>query len=122
MIENDLNALEKFKLYLPKYLSSESEKELFNNLNDFPDNIDSKLYTYKLRDHDIIYQGDGIRDMPVISLPYLRVENVRSIIISNTCDIDKTNSRNFPTRMVYAPIFSLEKYQGFLLKMSKKTP
>lgn len=60
--------------------------------------------------------------MPVISLPYQRVKNVKSIIISNTCDIDKTNLRNFPTRMVYAPIFSLEKYQGFLLKMSEKTP
>ncbi|SFD87207.1 hypothetical protein [Thermophagus xiamenensis] len=112
--------LDDFKLYLPKFLSDESDKELFNCLKDFPNNIDTRLYTNYLSDTNVIYQGDGINDMLVINLPDTEIKPVPSMILSNTCDIDLNNVRNFPSQIVYAPIFNLEKYQQALYKNSKK--
>jgi len=113
--------LEDFKLYLPKFLSAESEKELFNSLKDFPKNIDSRIYTNYLSNSDIIYQGDGISDMLFVNLPSSEIKAIPSMILSNTCDIDLVNVRNFPSQVVYAPIFNISKYQEALYKNSKKT-
>ncbi len=60
--------LEDIKIYLPKFLSAESEKELFEGLKKFPDNIDTRLYTNYLDDSKIIYQGDGIKDMLIFNI------------------------------------------------------
>lgn len=113
--------LDDFKLYLPKFLSSESDKELFDSLKDFPKNIDSRIYTNYLSDTDIIYQGDGINDMLFVNLPNPDIKPVPSMILSNTCDIDLANVRNFPSQLVYTAIFNLTKYQETLYKNSTKT-
>ena len=113
--------LEDLKLYLPKFLSAESDKELFESLNDFPNNIDSRIYTNYLTDTEIIYQGDGIKDMLVVNLPTTKIKPVPSMILSNTCDIDLENIRNFPSQIVYTPIFNLKKYKEVLYNKSKKT-
>jgi len=57
---------EELKLYLPKYLSASSEQNLFENLKDFPDNIDERMYSYKYFEDDIIFQGDGLEGFLVI--------------------------------------------------------
>ncbi|NJO88532.1 MAG: hypothetical protein HC831_05880 [Chloroflexia bacterium] len=113
--------LEDFKLFLPKFLSAESDKELFDSLKNFPDNIDSRIYTNYLSDSNIIYQGDGIKDMLFVNLPNPDIKPVPSMILSNTCDIDVANVRNFPSQVVYAPIFNLAKYQEALYSNSNKT-
>jgi hypothetical protein len=113
--------IEDLKIYLPKFLSAESDQELFAGLKDFPNNIDTRLYTNYLLESDIIYQGDGINDMLVINLPNPEIKPVPSIVLSNTCDIDLINKRNFPSQVVYTPIFNLEKYKNSLYKNSQKT-
>lgn len=113
--------LDEIKIYLPKFLSAESDRELFKGLKDFPKNIDERLYTTYLHDSKIIYQGDGLKNLLVVNLPQSEIKPVPSIILSNTCDIDLQNQRNFPSQIVYAPIFNLEKYQQTLLRNSKKS-
>jgi hypothetical protein len=113
--------LDDFKLYLPKFLSAESDKELFESLKNFPDNIDARLYTNYLSDTDIIYQGDGLNDMLFVNLPDPDIRPVPSMILSNTCDVDLNNVRNFPSQLVYTPIFNLEKYKETLIQKSSKT-
>ncbi|MCX8481216.1 MAG: hypothetical protein ORN58_04775 [Sediminibacterium sp.] len=108
-----------FKLYLPKYLSSESDKELFNCLKDFPCNIDKRLYSSKLFNEEILYQGDGIKDLLVINLPDNKIDMKNCMLLSNTCDIDLINKRFFPSQIIYAPIFNLNKYNEILSKSSK---
>jgi hypothetical protein len=112
---------EDLKLYLPKYLSSESENDLFKGLTGFPENIDTRLYTNYLSDSKVIYQGDGIHNLLVVNLPQTEVKPVPGMVFSNTCDIDLSNQRNFPSQIVYAPIFQLEKYRSSLCHNSKKT-
>ena len=111
---------EDLKLYLPKFLSAESDKELFEGIRGFPFNIDSRLYTDYLKDSNLIYQGDGISDMLVINLPNPDIKPVPSVILSNSCDIDMKNSRLFSSQIVYTPIFNLKKYQIALSKNSNK--
>lgn len=112
---------DEIKLYLPKFLSSKSEKELFDGLKDFPNNLDSRLYTSALKNSTNIFQGDGIKNMLIVNLPESTIKEAKSIILSNTCDIDPENLRNFPAQIVYAPIFNLKKYKETLLKDSTKT-
>lgn len=112
---------EEIKLYLPKFLSSESEKQLFEGLKDFPKNIDGRLYTSALKNSTNIFQGDGIKDMLVINLPNTTIKEAKSIVFSNTCDIDPSNIRNFPSQIVYAPIFNLQKYKQALIDNSSKS-
>lgn len=107
--------LDIIKIYLPKFLSSESSKELFDGLKDFPNNIDSRFYTNHI-DESILYQGDGIMNMPVINLPDNIIKNVDSIVMSNTCDISDKNIRFFPSQIMYAPIVNLDKYKSGLMK------
>ncbi len=112
---------EDLKIYLPKFLSVESEKELFEGLKDFPDNIDSRIYTDYLSCKDLLYQGDGIKNMLVFHLPSSEIRKAPSMILSNTCAIDLKNKRSFSSQIVYAPIFKLDKYKKSLYNKSRKS-
>lgn len=111
-------SFEEIEKFLPKYLSPETEEQLFSQLKQFPDNIDQRFYSYKLRKEgdNILYQGDGIKEVLIINLPDKTEGYVPSIILSNTCDINPENKRLFPSRIVYAPIFNLSKYKAKLLQ------
>lgn len=106
--------LNDLKIYLPKYLSGESEKQLFESLKDFPTNIDQRLYTNYLENERVIFQGDGLQNLLAINLPSTETKVVTGMVISNTCDIDPSNKRNFPSQIVYAPIIDFQKYSNSL--------
>lgn len=106
--------LDELKLYLPKYLSTESEKQLFDELKSFPSNIDQRIYTSFLEDEPIIFQGDGLKNLLAINLPSTKIKTVPGIVLSNTCDIDPNNKRNYPSPIVYAPIINFKKYSESL--------
>lgn len=112
---------DEIKIYLPKFLSAESERELFKGLKDFPRNIDERLYTTYLNDSKIIYQGDGLRNLLIVNLPNNNIQSAPCIVLSNTCDIDLQNRRNFSSQIVYAPIFNLAKYIQTLRINSSKS-
>lgn len=115
--------IDEIKLYLPKYLSSESEKELFKGLREFPDKLELRLYTDKLTSSNVIYQGDGLNDMLIVNLPSQKIKPEKAVIISNTCDIDEeSNKRHFPSSIIYTPIFNLNKYKEGILRKSNKSP
>jgi hypothetical protein len=101
---------DEIKLYLPKYLSTESEQNLFENLKNFPSDIDSRMYSSLLFEEDVIYQGDGIDDLLIINLPDTKIKNSKALILSNTCDIDVNNKRIYPSSICYSPIINLHKY------------
>ena len=102
---------DELKKYLPKYLSEENYKTLLAELKSFPYNIDGRMYTSML-DKNVIFQGDGLKKMPIIDLVNIErgVKNVSCLILSNTCDMDLSNSRMFPASIMYAPIINLTKY------------
>lgn len=110
-----------FELYLPKYLSADSEKDLFQALKDFPKNIDSRVYTSYLQDTSTIYQGDGLKNMYVSNFPETTIKKLQCIVLSNTCDIAVENIRSFPSQIVYAPILNLRKYENTIRQKTDKS-
>jgi hypothetical protein len=114
-------SIEDIQIYLPKYLSPESEKNLFKELKHFPENIDDRLYlSAQYIEPDIVYQGDGIDGLLVVNLPETEIRKAPVMIFSNTCDIDQRNRRLFPSTLVYSPIFNLEKYKKGLIESKLK--
>ena len=109
-------SFDEMRKYLPQYLSSPSQNELFKDLKEFPDNIDQRLFSPKLLDHDLIYQGDGIEGLMVSNFPSAETRDLPAIVFSNTCDVNPENSRFFSSRIVYSPIFKLDKYKHMLIK------
>lgn len=107
---------DEIKIFLPKYLSAEDYNTLIKELEDFPKNIDSRMYT-SIADDNLLCQGDVIKDMPFTEIDHLDngVINKDCIVLSNTCDIDLNNKRLFKSRIMYAPLIELQKYQQVLL-------
>lgn len=105
---------EELRVFLPSYLSSDSERILIDNLKDFPDNIDDRMYTDYLKGEKVIYQGDGLIDLVVVRLPEKEMRETTCMVLSNTCDISSDNKRLFNSQIVYAPIINLQKYSDLL--------
>jgi len=109
-------SIEEVEKYLPQYLSESATVSLFNELEQFPENIDKRIYTDKLKNDPSIYQGDGMRELLYVNLPELQANPILGMIFSNTCDISDENKRLFDSRLAFAPIFNLEKYKNALIK------
>ncbi len=114
MIDSE-SIFDDMRIYLPKYLSEEDAKKLFEELKSFPNNLESRFYTDYLNAQDVLYQGDGLRNFTVVNLPNKEFIQAAVMNFSNTCDTDEENSRLFPSNLVYAPIFSLEMYKQELI-------
>ncbi|MBW2331485.1 MAG: hypothetical protein JRF30_11360 [Deltaproteobacteria bacterium] len=101
---------------LPQYLRYDAKKKLFQELRGFPDNIDSRLYTIRLKKYEpYLLQGDGIKEVLYVELPAIRQKDVDIMILSNSCDINPENPKFLPVNVTYAPIVNLEKYHTMLV-------
>lgn len=101
-------SLKEIELYLPKYLSPETKNDLFKNLDNLPKSFDMFIKDGSLNKEELL-QGDGI---------IINMQNIKMtiMIISNSCDIDPNNTRIFESYMLYAPIFSIDRYRESLIK------
>lgn len=106
--------LDDIRVFLPKYLSEESTISLFQELAQFPLNIDSRFYSGTSSYLNNILQGDGLEGMLLVNLPNPKIGEGKAIIISNSCDIDTANPRMFSSSICYCPIFNLKKYETML--------
>lgn len=104
--------LDELRLYLPKYLSPETENKLFADLEMFPNNIDERMYSSI--DEDTVFQGDAIQDLMVVSLPNLATTNASCLVLSNSCDIAPSNRRLYPSSVMYSPLIRLSRYTEML--------
>src|SRR5437879_3051728 len=102
---------EDFRIFLPKYLAAGAQQSLFSELSQFPKNINQRLYTDRLRGERTIFQGDGLRELPVTNLPDTRIQNARRVmVLSNSCDVNFANQRLIGPRLLYCPIVAFSKY------------
>ncbi|WP_377707234.1 hypothetical protein ACFMKY_06270 [Pseudomonas protegens] len=100
-----------YKDFLPYYLTEDQKRGLAGALKDY--SSVSNIYTQGLQGE--VLQGDCWEGVPYIDLSG-RKENIQAIILSNSCDIDQSNSRHTPVYISYAPLFNLEVYESLLLK------
>lgn len=107
-----MKIFEEWDIRLPSYLSEDTAKELFQDLKDYPNNL-GRIYT-SLINGAYLYQGDGVRGLPMIHLPDTKIEQFPVLVISNTCDTDPENKRFDSPRLIYCPIVKLDRYRRFL--------
>lgn len=99
------------RLYLPQYLSSQSEEDLFADVTNFTNqHRGQRFYGSAFRDETSIYQGDCIAGLPMIELPATVSKPANVLVISNSCDISPRNARYFSASVCYCPILDFEKY------------
>jgi hypothetical protein len=113
---------EDFKTYLPKYLSVDAQTNLFAELFQFPSNIDSRLYTLRLRDDRTLFQGDGLASLWVADLPSQKIDKARVMVLSNTCDVAAGNKQLLGPRLLYCPVISFTKYENLLSAQTRLPP
>lgn len=101
--------LEDIEKYLPKYLSTENQKDLYTQLKEFPDNI-SKIYGSDFTFQAGILQSDVVSGIPFFNLPDTTSKISKAMVISNSCDIDPVNNRPIPPKVSYIPLISLDKF------------
>lgn len=111
-----MSIFDDIKIYLPKYLTPESQRELFEELKNFPYNIDKRFYSNFSLTNSEIFQGDGLRDIFISNISEQKFIKVNVLVISNSCDINKENDRFFPINMTYCPIVKLSNYEEYLKK------
>jgi len=101
-----------YKDFLPYYLTADQKIGLANAMKNFSGR--SQLYTNYFQDD--VLQGDYWEKMPFVDFDTGRKEKIKVLILSNSCDIDPSNPRDFPIHMTYAPIIGLASYEQLLLK------
>ena len=107
--------LEDISVFLPSYLTDDSA--IRAEIKNFTSGqVVTSLYSLTSSTEQVVLQGDGLQEIPISKLPEPKVETAKAIVVSNTCDIDPSNKRNFPAMLVYAPIFDLQKYKASLSK------
>ncbi|MFK5975693.1 MAG: hypothetical protein QM493_04200 [Sulfurovum sp.] len=105
--------LDDISKYLPKYLSDKNQRELFQQLKDFPDNYHKIFATITNFDNGII-QSDVVENIPFIQLPNTEIKKAKVLVLSNSCDIEPDNKRHIPPSVSYIPIISLKKLEVLL--------
>lgn len=113
-----MDLVDDIRLYLPQYLSSSDQNKLIDRLLEFAKNgtTNSVYSTSVLQMPNNLLQGDGIEDVPYVILPNLSTKNMPVLLLSNTCDMSLDNQRMYSSRIMYAPILSLKKFEESLKK------
>ena len=101
--------LEQIQDNLPKYLTPGEQAELFSQLRDF----EHRSYYTNLYASETL-QGDGWPGIEIINFSDGARDKVKGILLSNSCDIDFSNSRDLPPRVVFAPLVRLDLYIDLL--------
>lgn len=99
---------EDIQVFLPKYLTPEDQKKLFEELDGFPGN--QNFYLTGQFESNLL-QGDGWRGFEAINFHTLEKKNVSGIVISNSCDIDITRTSENPhNNILFVPILKLSSF------------
>ena len=107
----DLPTLDQVRLYLPQYLSSARQDDLWKELRAFPNN--RSIYSTRNTDPDAL-QGDGWRGFVAIDFYSLDRKTVSGLVLSNSCDIASENRRALTPNITFVPLVRLERYMAKL--------
>jgi len=110
---------EKIKEYLPKYLTPEHQRELFSELQRFQTDPNCINYYLGEKITDDYLQGDGWKGFIAIKFETLEKKTVSGVIISNSCDINLANVRDFDPKVLFVPLIKLSKYVSLLKDIGK---
>jgi hypothetical protein len=103
---------ESIKDQIPYYLSQKAKENLAKALDNFPRQIDYYTNLYP----EEALQGDGWTSVDVIRFEDGARKLIKALLLSNSCDIAPENKRDLPTRLSFASMVKLSRYQGLLIR------
>lgn len=106
--------VEKFKDQIPYYLTQPQKEGLVKALEDFPENTNYYLSNYPTDLKTAALQGDVFNGLTIYGPKGSR--QIKGVVLSNSCDIDTDNKRDFPMRAVFAPLIPLRAIEKKLLE------
>jgi hypothetical protein len=92
--------------HIPRYLTPAQQSDLVEQLRDFHQR---PLYTTLFPDD--ILQGDCWTNFRMHDFESGGQQGVAGIVFSNSCDIDSSNTRAMPPKLVFAPLISMDRYE-----------
>jgi hypothetical protein len=99
-------SVEQIQDHIPRYLTLDKQRELAAELSNFRDR------PYYTRQHaGEMLQGDGWSSIEIVRFENRERAKIGGILLSNSCDIEPTNRRDFPSRIVFAPLVKLSAYE-----------
>lgn len=109
---------ESIKKYLPQFLSEDSQKKLFQEIDVFMSSHSlsstSAYYSPASKTISEYCQGDGVSHLSFVNFKKLDLKKRIGLLLSNTCDMDLNNPRLYPSYVSYCPILYLDDYQKLL--------
>jgi len=103
--------------HIPKYLTAREQEELVEQLKNF----ENRNY-YTRRHPDSMLQGDGWSSIQIVRFEDGVRDKIKGILLSNSCDIDISNPRDLPPRVVFAPLIRLADYEEALKRRTTLKP
>jgi hypothetical protein len=67
-------------------------------------------------------QGDGWTKIEILDFATGARDKIKGVLLSNSCDINPNNPRDFPPRIVFAPLIPLQAYVDLLRSASVLKP
>lgn len=101
---------------IPFYLTAEDRQVLVDELKAISQGGAAAYLLSPYHDsfQEEMLQGDGWRGFQLFMFDSGDRRSVRGIVLSNSCDVDPSNPRDVPARVVFAPLVKLSVYEGLL--------
>lgn len=107
---------ESLQQHIPFYLTSEDQQVLVDELKRVASGGTANYFlsAYNSTFETDMLQGDGWRGFQLFLFDTGERRSVRGLVLSNSCDVDPTNPRDVPARVIFAPLVKLSAYKTLL--------
>jgi hypothetical protein len=105
---------EAFRDQIPYYLTQPQKQALAAAISEFVSTAQAKPFTVTGFAEELL-QGDGWKGLQLFEFESGERRHVRGMIISNSCDIDPQNVRDYPPNLTFVPIVRLDKIKQIWL-------
>lgn len=111
----NVDSFDDLKIFFPKYLSEEQQNKLFDELKSFPDNIDKRFYSASLSGKQVVFQGDGFKNVKLANYEQQSFREVKGFLVRFDCIFSLPSSKEFIEKLTSERIFTLINYGFYLL-------
>ena len=113
---------ESLKQQIPYYLTAEDRKILVDELRTISKGGTADYFLSPFRDafEADMLQGDGWRGFQLFNFETGKRRSVQGLVVSNSCDVDPSNARDMPARVIFAPLVKFADFERVLRESSIK--
>ena len=108
--------IENIQKHIPVYLTAEERGIMFAELRAIASS-GTAAGAWSMRHEsykNTMLQGDGWHGFRLFEFKTNKPRSVKGIVLSNSCDVDADNQRDYPPRVVFAPLVELSLYRNLL--------